>query len=172
MHFDRRAVGRDDRVVTLAILSNASKTLTRQVGRLAFDYVIERPVHPDALRHLLHAALYRSDERRSEPRFAAGYPIRCRVGWRGRDAMLTELSRLGCSLRIVDAPKLKGRITVCLPAAFTGKRSLRLPAGVLRCERQGSVTQLSVAFRKDPQTRVRIGELLPRLRRGPAKLPS
>jgi hypothetical protein len=172
LKLDRRAVDKNDRVVTLALLSKPSKTLARQVRSLGFDYVVERPVHPDALRHLLHAALFRGDERRCEPRFAAGYPIGCRVGWRRRAATLSELSRWGCSLRIADAPQLGGRLKVCLPAAFTGERSLTLPAAILRCQHRDQMTHVSVAFRKDPETRARVGALLPRLRRGPITLPS
>ena len=172
LHLDRHAVDKNDRVVTLALLSNASKSLARQVRNLGFDYVVERPVHPDALRHLLHAALFRGDERRCEPRFAAGYPIGCRVGWRRRAATLSELSRWGCSLRIVDAPQLGGYLKVCLPAAFTGTRPLTLRAAILRCEHRDHVTHVSVVFHKDPRTRARVGALLPRLRRGPTTLPS
>lgn len=170
LDFDPRAIDKSDRVVTVALLSHPSKTLARQVRNMGFDYVLERPVHPDALRHLLHASLYRGDERRSELRFAAGLPVACRTGWRRHAATLCELSRFGCSLRIIDAPRLKGHLKVSLPPELTGKRTLTLAAGILRVERQGRGSLVNVAFRKDPKTRARVGTLLSQLRNGPAKL--
>ncbi|MBW2266954.1 MAG: PilZ domain-containing protein [Deltaproteobacteria bacterium] len=172
LHFDHRAVDKDDRVVKLALLSKPSQTLVRQVRSMGYDYVVERPVHPDALRHLLRAALYRGDERRCEPRFSTGYPIHYRVGWRRCEAMLAELSRWGCSLWIAGAPKLGSHIKVCLPAELTGKSSLTLSAEIVRSEGCGRVTQVSVHFGRDSRTRARVGGLLPQLRCGPMTLPS
>jgi hypothetical protein len=167
---DADAVDKDDRVVTMALLTDASKTLARQVRNMGFDYVVERPVQPDALRHLLIGALYRGDERRCEPRYSAGYPIHYRSGWRRRDASLIELSRFGCSLRIADAPNLKEHLKICLPAEFTGKAPLTLAADILRVEREGRVANVATVFHRDAQTRARVGALLPQLRRGPLKL--
>jgi hypothetical protein len=172
LDFDQRVVDKGDHVVTVAMLSNPSKSLVRQVAIMGFDYVVERPVDSGALKHLLQAALYRGDERRCEPRFAAGYAIRFRAGWRRREAMLAELSRWGCSMRVLDCPWLKRDLKVYLPAEFTGNGPLALRASVVRSERCGRETLVSMAFHRDARTRARVSALLPQLRHGPMTLPS
>ena len=59
LRFDRAVLDKRDRVVTVAVASEPDPGLARQLARAGFDYVIERPVDSDALRHLLHSALYR-----------------------------------------------------------------------------------------------------------------
>lgn len=170
LQLERHPVSPDDDVVTIAVLSRPSRTLAQRVTSLGFDYVIERPVHPEALRRLLLSALYREGERRSEQRFPVGWTIGYRSGWRRRQAVLAELSRWGCSLRIDRAPDLGTRLKVCLPSELTATEPLVVQADVVRSERQhgreGSA-HVSLVFDRDPKVRARLGPILSRLRSGP-----
>lgn len=170
VQLERHPIDPDDEVVTIAVLSKPSRTLARRVTSLGFDYVIERPVHPEAMRRLLMAALYRERERRAERRFPVGWNVRFKAGWRRREAVLAELSRWGCSLRIENAPDLGARIKVCLPAELTESAPLVLAADVVRserCSRQDVASHVSLVFDRDPRTRAQLGSLLSKLRHGP-----
>jgi hypothetical protein len=75
--------------------------------------------------------------------------------------------------RTIDkGPWLKRDLKVYLPAEFTGKGPLALPASIVRSERCGRETLVSMAFHRDARTRARVSALLPQLRRGPVTLPS
>ncbi len=170
LQMERHPVDPDDDVVTIAILNRPSRTLARRVRSLGFTYVVERPVHPDALRQLLISSLYREGERRAEKRFPVGCDVRLRAGWRRRDAVLAELSRWGCSLEVEEAPVLGARLKLCLPTELTGSEPLVLPADVVRSERRHGAEEaanVSLLFESDPKVRARLGPILSRLRVGP-----
>ena len=172
LRFDRAVLDKRDRVTTVAVVSEPDPVVSRQIGRLGFDYVIERPVDSDALRHLLHGALFRGTDQRSEPRFAAGCVVHHRLRWRRRPAMLLELSRRGCTLRVEGTPRLGRRIHLTLPDQLTGERARSLAASIVRSEVRGSHAYVAAVFRRDPVLRTELGAMLGNLRRGPLKLAS
>lgn len=174
LSFERLPVTAEERAVTVALLSQPSKTLARRIANMGFDYVLQRPVHPDALRLLLQDALHGSFDRRAERRFPVGWQVKYRIGWRRRSATLAELSRWGCSLSLDAAPEPRGQIKVCLPSELTGGASLALYASLVRSERRpgrGAGAIVSALFDKDAKTRARLGPVLAKLRHGPPSLP-
>ena len=177
---DRRAltIGRptaqeEDHFLTMVVLQKPSRTLRAKLVQLGFDYVVRRPVDPEALRRLLRNALYRGCEQRSEPRFPVGCEASFRSDWRQRLAVLVELSRSGCSLRVSGRAKARGRIKIQLPDLLTGGKSLALHGAVVRCERRlgrnGSGI-ISVRFERRANTGASVGAILRELRTGPPAL--
>lgn len=165
--------GREDRqCATMAVLTESSQTLWRRVESMGFDYVVRRPVDPDALALLLRNALYRGDERRRRPRFPVGRGVSLRTGWRTRPGHLSELSSRGCSLFASGAIDAGRRIRIRLPADLAGERPLDLKGQVIRSERRARHSALlSVVLERDPHQQRRLGSVLTRLRVGPPPVP-
>src|SRR5262245_18297498 len=65
--------------VRIVVVQEDSTGLRERLRRSGFDYLIRRPVHPEALRLLLLRSLYRGEERRGEPRVAAGFDVSYRT---------------------------------------------------------------------------------------------
>jgi hypothetical protein len=152
-------------IVTIAVAEADSQTLYRMLRRQGFDYVVRRPVHPEALRLLLMRALFRGSEQRSEPRLAFGSEVTARWGIRRHPATLLEISSGGCSFLGQEAPKPGTRISVRIPSGVAGKRKLTLRGRVRRSERRrGAAPEAStlVALVFDPLPR-RTRECLERL---------
>ena len=83
---------------TIAVARDAAQTTQTMLRRVGFDYLVRRPVHPEALRLLLLRAMYGARERRGEPRYPLGFGVTLRRGLRRRPATLTEISESGCRL--------------------------------------------------------------------------
>jgi len=122
--------------VRIAVVDEDSVELRQALRDFGYQYLVRRPAHPVALRLLVFRALYRGEERRSEPRVAMGYEVRVRSRMRRRDAWLADLSRGGCSL-LADRPMSAGsRVTLQLPAHLDGEaEDLCLTGKVLRSSR-------------------------------------
>lgn len=70
----------EDPPVRVVVVDQDSRTLREQLRRVGFDYLVRRPVHPEALRLLVMHSLYRGEEKRSEPRVAVGLEISFQTG--------------------------------------------------------------------------------------------
>jgi len=164
----RLAVGtraRESGIVTIAVAESGSRTLAAKLRGQGFDYVVRRPIHPEALRLLLMRALYRGSERRSQRRLPVGCQVTGRWGFRRRPVTLLEISGSGCRFLGAEAPKPGARVSVRIPGGVAGEHSLTLRGRAQRSERrQGAPPEASnvVALVFDPLSR-RTREHLERL---------
>jgi hypothetical protein len=127
--------------VRIIVVNEDSTTLRTQLRELGFDYLVRRPVHPEALRLLLLRCLYTGEERRKEPRVSVGYEISFRSGLLRRRSTLVELSVAGCRLLSRHALEPGRRIKVEVPQALGAAEPLSLRGRILRTtfdERLGS----------------------------------
>lgn len=119
--------------VRIAVVADDARTLRNMLKRSTIEFVVRRPVHPAALRLLVLHALYRGPEKREFPRVTVGAPIRFRVGWRWRRAILMDLSARGCRLLSPDRVRRGDLMELNLPSELTGRASLSLTGRVMRC---------------------------------------
>lgn len=133
-----RRIGRGSdgtKPLRLVVVAEDSNTLRDQLRRDGFDYLVRRPVHPEALRLMLLRCLYRGEERRREPRVAVGFEVSFRTGLRTRRAVLADLSVRGCRL-VSSAPIDSGRrIRVSVPEALETGDPVSITGHVLRVDR-------------------------------------
>ena len=125
-----------DRPVRIVVAEGDSNTLRARLREIGFDYIVRRPVHPEALRLLLLRSLYRGDERRRDPRVPVGYEISFRTGLLQRKALLADLSCGGCRLLTSYAINPRKRVKIQIPEALANGRALALTARVLRRQLQ------------------------------------
>jgi hypothetical protein len=119
----------------LVVVEEDSNSLREQLRRCGFDYLIRRPVHPEALRLLLLRCLYRGDERRREPRVAVGFEVTYRTGLKTRRAVLADLSVRGCRLVSESGIDAGRRIRVNVPEALETGDPVAITGRVLRVDR-------------------------------------
>ena len=86
---------------TIVVVDGDSKLLRGRGESIDFDYVVRRPVHPEALRLLLLRALFSVSEQRGEPRLPLGYRVTWISGCRPGRATLLDISLRGCRLQAV-----------------------------------------------------------------------
>lgn len=133
LEFKVSATGR--RPTLVAIADRVSNTLKSQMQRLRIDFVVNRPVHPMALRLLLLHAVYAGPERRKRDRISIGAEIRARTGLFSKPAMLAEISQRGARI-ITPQPLAKGStIRLSIGRELTRGANLRLSALVVRTTR-------------------------------------
>jgi len=114
-------LGDAEAVVRVVVVEEDSPTLRARLRAVGFDYLVRRPVHPEALRLLLMRCLYRGDERRREERVPVGLRVSFRAGLLPRRAILADLSTGGCRLLSQRAIPISRRIHVTIsPHAGTG----------------------------------------------------
>lgn len=164
----------DSAAVTIAITQGESKTLCASLRRLGFDYLVRRPVHPEALRLLLHSSLYRNYDRRGAARLPAGCEVTWFEGWKWRSGTLLELSSRGC--RLIPKRRIAPRsvLSITLPRSVAGWPWLRLKGRVTRTvrddSRRGMLSAAVVFGDLSSRARLRLDALLEELRLGPVAL--
>jgi hypothetical protein len=162
--------------VRMVVVQEDSTGLRERLRRSGFDYLIRRPVHPEALRLLLLRCLYRGEERRGEPRVAAGFDVSYRTGLRSRRAILADLSTKGCRLVSRTAIDSGRRIRVHLPEALETGDPIAVVGRVLRATSEerpgvGTVNVAAILFdRISEDARQALELLVEDLSRGPATL--
>ncbi|MBW2691288.1 MAG: PilZ domain-containing protein [Deltaproteobacteria bacterium] len=122
----------EDPPVRVVVVDQDSKTLRDQLRQVGFDFLVRRPVHPEALRLLVMHSLYRGDEKRREPRVAVGLEISFQTGEIPRRATLVDLSTGGCRLISpfeIEAGKL---VLVTLPESLGAAEAITLDGRILR----------------------------------------
>jgi len=126
------ASGGEDPPVRVVVVDQDSKTLRDQLRQVGFDYLVRRPVHPEALRLLVMHSLYRGDEKRREPRVAVGLEISFQTGEIPRRATLVDLSTGGC--RLISSFELEAgkRVSVTLPETLGAAEAITLEGKILR----------------------------------------
>ena len=164
-------------VVTIAVAEAQSQLLVTMLRRQGFQYVVRRPVHPEALRLLLLRALYRDANHRGEIRVPFGCEVAWRIGWKTRRGTLVELSSSGCRLLSPVAVEPASRVSLRIPGELAGGRDLPLVGRVVRFERQGKADKrgevvLAIAFEGlRPRTQQRLDALLAAKEAVPLTLP-
>jgi len=163
-------------LVRIVVVSEDSTTLRARLRAVGFDYLVRRPVHPEALRLLLLHCLYTGEERRSEPRVPVGFEVSFRTGLLPRKATLVDLSTRGCRLLSKWALEPGKSINVTIPQRVGIAESITLKGHVIRMrldERIGPEGPYSaaVAFHPTPaDTRHELEWILEERARGPATL--
>ncbi|MEE8475498.1 MAG: PilZ domain-containing protein [Myxococcota bacterium] len=102
--------------VQIVVVDGDSRTLRNRLREIGFDYLIRRPVHPEAIRLLLLRCIYSGAERRGDSRAPAGFEVSFRAGFRRHRATLTDLSLRSCRLQSDHALALNKRIRLKIPA--------------------------------------------------------
>jgi hypothetical protein len=116
----------------IVVVEGDSSTLRAKLREVGFDYLVRRPVHPEALRLLLMHAIYAGDERRNEPRVPVGYEISFKSGLLQRRATLVDLSSGGCRLLSTYAVQSGKQIKVQIPVELGATEPITLTGRVLR----------------------------------------
>ncbi len=126
------ASGDEEPPVRVVVVDQDSKTLRDQLRQVGFDYLVRRPVHPEALRLLVMHSLYRGEEKRREPRVAVGLEISFQTGEIPRRATLVDLSTKGC--RLISSFELEAnkQVLVTLPETLGATESITLEGRILR----------------------------------------
>jgi hypothetical protein len=132
VHMPARGDSANDGLTRIVVVSEDSTTLRAKLREIGFDYLVRRPVHPEALRLLLLHCLYTGDERRREPRVPVGFEISFRTGLLPRRAALVDLSSRGCRLLSRFALEPGKRITLQIPQAIGANESLTLRGRIIR----------------------------------------
>ena len=122
----------EDPPVRVVVVDQDSKTLRDQLRQVGFDYLVRRPVHPEALRLLVMHSLYRGEEKRREPRVAVGLEISFQTGEIPRRATLVDLSTGGCRLISSFELEVGKQILVTLPETVGATESITLEGTILR----------------------------------------
>jgi hypothetical protein len=120
--------------VSIAIGEIESATLHHAIQRQDFQYVVRRPVHPEALRLLLLQAIYRGHERRQSERLAIGCEVDWSLRWRRRRDPMVEISMNGCRLLTDSEVPIGPRVKIRVPPAKVGGKGIALRGHVVRCE--------------------------------------
>jgi hypothetical protein len=135
----------------IVILDEDSRSLRGELRADDFDFIVQRPVHPAALRLLILHALYSGPEKRSKARVAMGADVKLGSGLFPGTATLTQLSEKGCGLICGKQLAVGDATTVVFPRRLTEARSLSVEGRVvasisLEDDPCGSY-QISIAFR-------------------------
>jgi hypothetical protein len=120
--------------VRIVVTNEDSNTLREQLRKIGFDYIVRRPVHPEALRLLILHAMYTGEERRSEPRVGIGFDVTFKSGLLPRSATLADLSTRGCRLltrQVLDPGK---RLKIQISEALGASEAFAIRGRVLRSE--------------------------------------
>jgi hypothetical protein len=167
--------GGPKRVVVMDVDSPSQRDKLRTSG---FDFLVRRPVHPEALRLLLMHCLYRGEERRSENRVPIGLEITFRSGLLPRRATLADLSLSGSRLLSRYALRSGKRIKLDLTEVLGAEERVTVRGRVIRTnfdESLGSqgLYRTAVAFQKlEPGVRESLEWALEDRAKGPPRLSS
>ncbi len=162
--------------IRIMVASEDSKTLRAKLRNKGFDYLVRRPVHPEALRLLLLRALYRGEERRAEARVPIGTEVSFRTGLLPRRATLADLSPGGCRLLSDFALESGNRVRLQIPPELAGGEGLALPGRIIRVnfeerDATGSHYSAAVSFEElEDGDREALEEILARQSSGPVSL--
>ena len=121
-----------DGLTRIVVVSEDSTTLRARLREVGFDYLVRRPVHPEALRLLVLHCVYSGEERRREPRVPVGLEVSFRTGLLPRRATLADLSTRGA--RILSRWPLEPgrRITITIPQSTGIPEAITLKGRVIR----------------------------------------
>ena len=144
---DFKALPSGPRPTLVAIADQCSNTLRTQMQRLRVDYIVNRPVHPVAMRLLLLHAVYNGPERRRLDRITIGAPVRIKLGLFAKPATLAEISRTGARLMSPQPLAPDSKLRIVIGRELTKSSVMRLGATVVRAIDAGDEgTEVGVQF--------------------------
>lgn len=161
-------VGEPELPVRVVVTTEDSTTLRGQLRKQGFDYLVRRPIHPEALRLLLMHCLFEGDDRRDQTRIPVGLDVTFQTGSLPRHATLADLSNGGCRILSPYALEPATRIRVEIPGESPNgnPECLTLEGRVLRIhldERLGQEGLYSTAVAFDETSIQDAGETLERM---------
>ncbi len=158
--------------IRIVVVQGDSLTLRSKLREVGFDYIVRRPVHPEALRLLLLHCLYRGEERRREPRVSVGSEISFRSGLLHRRATLADLSIGGCRLLSSYGLQSNKRVRLYFPESVGGAaQALTVTGRVLRMACEGDHYVAAVQFEGlQSEQRQELEWIIEAHGRGPASL--
>lgn len=168
----------DSGPVRIVVVEEDSPSLREQLRTIGFDYLVRRPVHPEALRLLLLHCVYTGEERRGQPRVPVGFEISFRSGIRSRRAMLTDLSVGGCRLLTPRSLAPGKPIKLTLPEELGATATVVLRGRIARCDfdeqlgDEGLYRSAVVFENVEPETRQELEWIVEARARGPLTLPN
>jgi hypothetical protein len=166
----------EDGLIRIVVVSEDSNTLRARLREVGFDYLVRRPVHPEALRLLLLHCVYTGEERRTEPRVPVGFEVSFRTGLLPRRATLADLSTRGCRILSRWGLEPGKRITLTIPQRVGIAASISVRGRVVRMTldehlRPELPYSAAVAFDPvSPEVRHELEWILEERARGPATL--
>ncbi|MEN8181846.1 MAG: PilZ domain-containing protein [Myxococcota bacterium] len=169
-------LGDQPRPSKIAVVTEDSTTARRMLRLMGFDFLIRRPVHPEAIRLLLMRCLFSGLERRRHPRSPVGCVVSYRHGLRRNTAILSEISLEGLRLLSSRPLSVGTGLTLRVPGELLGGTSFSVRAEVVRCDVRrscGERRELEIALALDPedaQGLQHVEELLWTIASGPPSL--
>lgn len=139
----------DSAPVRIVITNEDSNSLRRQLREVGFDYLVRRPVHPEALRLLIFHALYAGEERRTEPRVGIGVEVTFSSGLIPRRGTLADLSTRGCRLLLRRTLEAGKHVKLHIPESLGASEQIVLRGRVVRSvyeDRDGDAGFFSVGI--------------------------
>jgi hypothetical protein len=166
-----------EKQVRIAICENYSRTLATAMRRTRVNFIVRRPVHPEALRLLILQALYSGRERRRAPRVSVGAPIHFRVRTRLKPAVLLDLSTTGCRITAEHPAQSALALTLVIPAGMEEKKTFSVRGLTTHAYPSegaaASVSTFHVNFeRLATSDRKRLAAAVESFSGGPARLPA
>jgi hypothetical protein len=157
----------------IAICDQDSRTLRASLQRAGIQLMVRRPVHPAALRALIVHALYRGPEKRRSRRVSVGAPVRYRIGWSQRSAILADLSLGGCRLLASEEIERGRALRLLVDPALAGGKAFSVRARSLGSSPAGVGAAGTIAFtakfeRVSPRLAEKIGAMVSAHVSGPA----
>jgi hypothetical protein len=130
----------------IVVAESGMRALRSRLLAAPGDFVVERPVHPTALRVLILHCLYQGPERRRRDRVALGAQVKLAVGRRKLSVTLLELSLSGAGLLCSRQLRAGERVELVLPKTLV-PAPFRLGARIRRStpQEQGRF-ELGLAF--------------------------
>lgn len=117
----------------IALMEGDSKMLVAMLRRSGVDMMVQRPVHPTALRLLLLHAFYQGPEKRRFPRYTIGAPVRYRLGLTmKKPALLADLSMRGCRLLARELPQRDQTLKIFVGTELGSSKSFSMRGVVVR----------------------------------------
>lgn len=121
----------------IAVMDGESRTLRSMLTRGGVEWMVRRPVHPQALRLLLMHCLYQGPEKRKTRRVSMGAEVQLRAGWKKKPALLVDLSERDCRLNVAQPLSFGARVKLQIPKTLTGDRGISIEGKVVRNAESG-----------------------------------
>jgi len=120
--------------IRVMVVQEDSKALRERLRRDGFDYLVRRPVHPEALRLLMLHCIYQGEEKRGDRRVPVGREVQFRCGLTTRRATLADLSINGCRLISDEMLEEGKRVRISIPAAMDAEEPIAVRGRISRSE--------------------------------------
>jgi hypothetical protein len=158
--------------VAIAVTDSNMRTVSASMHRLGYRYIIRRPVHPMALRALLHQAISQDAGRRRAHRKTFGCQVGLRIGWRRRSGSIIDISSRGCQLLARESADLGSQVKIRIPSEAAEGPAFTVAGRIARCAVvRGGGTVLGIEFEEfSAQIEERIHRVVAARECGPMRL--